>query len=204
MISPRQWLHLIDFWNLRALGLRVYPAPTGELDTAGKCLSPLVREHWQQRDGRPDFWRWTAVVRGRALDEDNSNALWDAMDVPQRALMGSSYPRLWEEFGREHDIGQERGVEAEQDNVDVTLSDDHGVFPLLKPRFIRRHRFNDKPLWANEIQVRGLGGRSSLATVFHPSLGNVDRLLESISRQSVYCSPRGTLLVYAFDASPNY
>ena len=188
-MDPSDFLDIVDYWNLRAVGRSVLPAPTTLLQD--NFFRNIVKEfiedsQWTHRYNKSLKFRAniipsTSQTMEKARDFITSLGLEKDQDGSNPILLHQSYPRIWDEWARDkdnvnpHDIYY--GFEKE---VDISESNGRALLPVSIPDNIELP-FTGNPILANEISYNIYGDVEKYAEVFPQIYGdNLKRSLGSI------------------------
>lgn len=186
---------LIDYWNLRAIGWRVLPAPVQWLDSMADQFAEIVEKEYRQHPHNPHYWFSTSVQKSRGVDEGVVKDLRQRIsgDEPRRASYRTWYPRIWSAWARPHDHLERTEVSAAERSTEVVPSDGRIRFQALGPPFLTRHAALDHaPFgWTTIVEIRQYGGDAWTAEVFPSALQGIDRLLDAIGLEPIWTSREG-------------
>ena len=199
LLDPTSSLDLVDFWNLRALGVYPIPVPFPWLDELRRGLAQFVEKSHRSHPHNPDSVPPTTVIRGRSLDDEKASALEEglAADSPGVLSFQRWYPRIWNAFGRAHDHVLRADVFAMSDETEVALTSERITFracPLpLKPRF-SPHRKADS---ARVVRVQDYLGGSGIASVIPRDLEGAREVIGSFPLKPVWFASEGIVTTCA-------
>jgi hypothetical protein len=186
---------LIDFWNLRAIGRNVIPAPIQWLDQMVDEFSQIAEREYRQHPRNPHYWFTTSVQKSRAVDKSVVEEFCRriAGDERQRARLTTWYPRIWSSWARPHDGVERVEISAAERSTEVFLSGGHIRFQALGPPFLTRNATPGHTSfgWTTIVQVRQYGGDPWAAEVFPLGLERVNRLLGAVGLEPIWTSSEG-------------
>ena len=193
-------LDVIDYWNLRAAGNYVLPAPKQSFESKEFA-------HWVARfvewnySVDPDRNSHTIFQVGRSLDEGEATAfislagIKNAKDERFRYSVRPWYPRLWDKWAREN--ASEGPASYFSSEVDTSIDGDLGRVNLkpLAPEFLGATSRSSRPKYVNEVSYRVYGTEMPMAEVLPDtsmdlshSFGYWHRRRARISRSGItYC-----------------
>lgn len=188
-LDPSDFLDIVDYWNLRASGRSVLPAPitltndgyyrevvkdfikssqwTSRHNSALKHRANIIPSTSQTMDDARDF----VTSLGLDKDEDGSNPI----------LLHHWYPRIWDEWARGKDHTDPHDVHYDSEKeVDLSEFNDKVLLATSIPENIE-FQFTGNPVIANEISYNIYGDLEKYAEVFPKTYGeSVERTLGSI------------------------
>ena len=172
---------LIDYWNLRALGKRVFPVPIQWHDELLDSCAKLIRWHYVPNRWNPQIMHRTEVMGSRSLDWDDVSAFIKKLDLPGKdAILGGHYPRIWDEWARDKDGVIRCSLEAGESEDEVSIEDQRISFRLASPSFETSIGSPNAPMWANVVHLRHYGMGDELATILPEGMPDLDRLLDTM------------------------
>ena len=126
LLDPTSPLDLVDFWNLRALGVYPIPVPLPWFDDLRCRLAQFVDESHRPHPHNADLMLCTTVMRGRSLDEKSARAIKEALSADSSGGLTFRwwYPRVWDSFGRDKDHALRAEVTASRDENEIVLASD--------------------------------------------------------------------------------
>jgi hypothetical protein len=186
---------LIDYWNVRAIGWRVLPAPVQWLDSMSDHFAQIVEKEYRQHPHNPHYWFSTSVQKSRGVHEDVVKEFRQRIsgDEPQRATYTAWYPRMWSAWARPHDHLERTDVSAAERSTEVVPSQGQIRFQALGPPFLtHRDALDHAPFgWTTIVELQQYGGDAWTAEVFPSSLQGVSRLLGAIGLEPIWTSREG-------------
>ena len=186
-------LDLVDFWNLRALGVYPIPVPFAWFDELRRGLAQFVEESYRPDPHNAHLMMRTTVMRGRSLDAEKARAMEEGLsgDCSDGLSFQQWYPRIWDAFGRDHDHALRAEVVASRDETEVALTSEPITFracPLpMKPRF-SPHRWADS---ARVVRVREYLGGPGIASVTPRKLKRAREVMGPFPDEPVWFSSEG-------------
>lgn len=190
-MDPSDFLDIIDFWNLRAVGRSVLPAPINlkNDDFFKKNARNFIKSsQWTHRLNpsltfRANIIPATSRTMEEARDFVTSLDLEKDTDGTLPLLMHHSYPRIWDDWARDKDNVNPHDVyfdtESESEIVD---GKSRLTLPISIPEGIESS-FSGNPKIANEVSYNVYGDLEKYAEVFPQLYGeNLARSLDSVGR----------------------
>lgn len=194
-------LDIVDYWNLRALGLTVVPVPQQAASESSmqKYALDFIHESFGPYRYNPSMYHHATFIPSSCctpkLFTDFITAL---QTTPQEHKKETPevniqpwYPRIWDNWGRQSD-----GFECDSFVVETrkhTLQTLEGSIslPQVEPKFMSRFGGHSKPRFANEIDFRLFGGGDLLAEIIPESGGGMARAIGGFGFQEWRFSSNG-------------
>ncbi len=167
-------IDIIDFWNLRALGIAVIPIPkqAGKTEAIKKFANDFINNSFRQHRFNPQIYFTATLQKGRSISEADAQDFLTFLDIKLDDATKQSkisarfwYPRIWDEWAREKDGGESSEFEAKTAQRDLSGNLKSIDFKTLSPEFLARFGGHGTPRFANEIQLRTYGDTEVLAEV---------------------------------------
>ncbi|MCC4592164.1 hypothetical protein LL974_13545 [Xanthomonas campestris pv. cannae] len=163
-------LDVIDFWNLRAAGYYVIPAPKQMFasESLKSWIASFVEGNYSHE---PGAYHHTTFQIGRSLRDEDVAAFVKALNIESagdgrlKCAMRSWYPRLWDKWARENT--DERVISFYSQDAETSLDGDLNRIDLkvLSPEIPRWGRVSSLPKFVNEISYRIYGAKMPMAEV---------------------------------------
>jgi len=182
---------IIDFWNLRALGRRVMPAPKQFKDNEAlrtQLTDFLIsnRRPWKHNPKVCDF---VSMIKGRhcTMDEltEFAKSLTietkenDKSDSPYYSLQ-HWYPRVWDEWARDKTGAIPDDIYEKEETIELyDVEKMSAQFRPILPAFAFKYAYHGDPRCVNEVGFKFYGSDEYLAETFPDSCG--EEFLTSIS-----------------------
>ena len=193
LLDSTSTLDLVDFWNLRALGVCPIPVPLPWFDELRRGLAHFVEESHRPHPHNADLMLGTTVMRGRSLDDEKARSVEEELSVDCTGGVSFQrwYPRIWQAFGRDRDHVLRAEVVSSRDETEVALTSGRITFracPLpVQPRFAPHRRADS----ARVVRVREYGGGSGIAAVTPRNLEKAGDVIGSFPDELVWFSSEG-------------
>lgn len=191
---------IIDYWNLRAIGLRVIPLPLNEINN--KKITDFVKKEIKKNYypiNSNGVYNHTLVLKSREVPEEEFKGAIKKLHIKSKKVsdymvISSSYPRVWNSWARSRD-----GVEAcrlvSQENthdVDENKKSDESIkMKVLTPSFVKDPQYSESPKYANEIEYSIFGNNFEYAEVIPVLDLDKSQSLDFIERRKWRLSRRG-------------
>lgn len=191
-------IDIIDFWNLRALGWRVFPVPRQWAAALAEPGKRFVELNHQPLRGNPKMSTHTTLLKARHVTEADATKFCGeirptaAKDMP--IALQRWYPRLWDEWARDKDHVQRCEISALESNTECAPDNGRIAFKLLSPVFSDETRLTGHPKWANVVRLKDYWPGSETAQVIPPDMPEVDRLLDSPGLREVSATSEGIVV----------
>jgi hypothetical protein len=167
-------LDVVDYWNLRAAGFYVIPAPRQAFWVPGvkKMVRKFVEDNYGPHHHNPDYYFHSTFQVGRGITQSDVAAFVRALEIPapEKPMQPNLsirwwYPRLWDRWARLET--EERVGVFFSDEREVTIKDEEGSAELraLGPSFASDPRSSLEPRFANELDYRVYGAQEPVAEV---------------------------------------
>ena len=192
LLDPGSTLDLVDFWNLRALGMNPIPVPAPWFDALRPQLAKAVKKAHRPHPLNTNLMLHTTLMHGRSLEEEEVRAHEQRLlaDCPDGWLR-HRYPRIWSPFGRAQDRALRSEVTASSEATEIVLKGDRIAFRAcslpVEASFSPYRKFDS----ARVILVRDDLGASGLASVTPRDLKSARQVLGSLPMHSVWFSSEG-------------
>lgn len=163
-------LDVIDFWNLRAAGYYVIPAPKQIFasESLRNWIESFVEENYSHE---PGAYRHTTFQVGRSLKDEDVEPFLKSLNIESpgdekfKYTMRSWYPRLWDKWAREN--ANERPISFYSRDAETSLDGDLNRVDLkvLSPEISSWGRSSGLPKYVNEISYQIYGAKMPMAEV---------------------------------------
>jgi hypothetical protein len=182
LMDASSWQDVVDYINLKALGLNVLPLPKQicMTDKANTLATDFIVKNYRKYNQNNVYYE-TTLLRARNCTEPEFKAFADTLKVPQEKgehkwLYQTWYPRIWDGWARERDgVG---GVQLEHKTASHEVTESKEIrIPSLKPDFIDDSFHWWRPKFANELKVRTYDGEDYIANAFPTNVERADRVL---------------------------
>ncbi|OGM29424.1 hypothetical protein A2801_02290 [Candidatus Woesebacteria bacterium RIFCSPHIGHO2_01_FULL_41_10] len=165
---------IIDFWNLRALGLRVVPIAKQVSNTEGikKFASQFIDYSFGQSRFNPQIYYTATIQKGRSVLEKDLQDFLKFLDIKPDSASGQPkisvrywYPRIWDEWARDKDGAGGCDLQADTLQKDLLDTDNNADFKVLPPKFINEFGVPGTPRFANEVELKMYSDKNVIAEV---------------------------------------
>ena len=191
VLDPSDPLDLVDFWNLRALGLYVLPVPLG-------WMEPWADAYMSARGAElanSAWWDSPNVVSSLRLADEHRDRLMTALREragPETQLTRGFYPPLWDARSLHLNHFSRAEVTWHTSDIEITAGDERVQFECEGPEFAG-DGMSFGPSWACVVNLRArLGG--AIAEVFAPATGDITRDLDALGRGPITTSTEGIVI----------
>ncbi|MEA2156765.1 MAG: hypothetical protein QOE11_2905 [Solirubrobacteraceae bacterium] len=190
-LDPSDPLDLVEFWNLRALGLRVLPVPVD-------WMEPWADAYVSTRSvelADSAWWDSPNVIGSLRLADEHRERLMTALR--ERAgeeieLTRGFFPPLWDARGLYLNHFSRAEVTWQTSDIEVTAGDERVQFECEGPEFAG-DGMSFGPSWACVVNLRArLGG--GIAEVFPPATGDITRDLDALGSRPITTSTEGIVI----------
>jgi len=175
-------LDIIDYWNLRALGRQVIPAPKQFLKEKSlrEIIINFVKSSRKPLRNNPQIYNHATFIRSRNTTMDDMQAFAKSLEIKKDSNDKSDesmlslqhwYPRVWDDWARSKDGAEADEIYHEEKEVDLTDDKDSVRIRFILPSFVSRYGGFEEPRFANEINFRLYGADKMYAQVFPKSDG---------------------------------
>lgn len=205
LMDSSNWQDVVDFINLRALGLNVLPIPlqiSSNQEVIDLTSSFIINNYRKYNDN--NVYYSTNLLSSRNVSESDLQKFGESLEVPREKAeikwaFQSWYPRIWE--GWQNDRSGLTGNFLEHQRATYEASDSNDIsIPQLKPSFIDDYHHFWKPKYANDISVRTYGSNDYIANAFPTGIDNANQVLGKYASNDEWrFSRRG--IVYLPDTS---
>ena len=163
---------IIDFWNLRAIGWNVVPAPIQFLEhpDVQNLARQFIDENFFPYDNHRSLYSHTTVLNSKNVTEGQVTALVKSLKIPEnhgktKVSLQRFYPRIWVSWARQYDNADACDLEADIKTVDIPEGRRKLRLKTLDPKFM--HRFDGTPnvSFANMIDMKFYGASDLVAEV---------------------------------------
>lgn len=154
-------LDIIDFTNLRATGIKVFPIAKQVLDQdqTKKFILEIANRYYQKSD---DYSRIN-LLKSRSVDLNLLQNYVSRLKVDfkdyefkNKFVIQNWYPRMWEDFGRKADNALAGDIEVKKESESIQNLEEYINVKSLSPDF--RLNYSGTPRYATELNVRVYSG----------------------------------------------
>jgi hypothetical protein len=155
-------LDIMDYWNLRAIGMDVVPLPIqiSTEQTALNLCEDLIEENYNLYKDAENILNNTMIIKSRSLSDQTLRKFEQSLKVQRIDKDHPKYmlewvPRVWDLSGRESDDAECCTLIAESRQLEVTVAEDNYFHvQTLEPPNSSPIFFSGRPRFANEISLR--------------------------------------------------
>lgn len=185
---------LIDFWNLRAVGKRIFPVATKWIDVCKEEYINFVnKNHVPLKNNPYGLMTDTNILKSRR-SKDSDLAKFQAIlsECPKGSITTQTWqPRIWDAWAREHDCVTRGEIYNYKKSEKCYESDGEVEFKILEPSFAREIPWAHKPVWASVIEFRNYSSHDDMACIFPPNLPKMRKLLSHTFSEEVISTTDG-------------
>ena len=165
---------IIDFWNLRAIGWNVIPAPVQFIEHAGvrDLANGFIDENFFPLRHNRSVHNRTTILKSQSITAEQVERFIGFLDTKPKA--GSEepkitiqrwYPRIWDSWARRHDHAGTIHLEADTRSQDIPEGRTELHLRTLDPKFMSRFGSAAKIAFANTIDLKFYGDSKLVAEV---------------------------------------
>ena len=197
VLDPASILDLVDFWNLRALGMNPVPVPVPWLDELTPQLAELAKALHRPHPHNPGYVLSAEMICGRSLEAAEVRAHEERLRAKSApgALLLKRYPRVWHPWSRAHEDARRMNIAASRAVTDeVVLTGDRISFeacPLPLRTSRSPYRKADS---ARVVRVRSYLDGSSIASVTPSELRSAGPVIAYPSLHPAWFSSEGIVV----------
>jgi hypothetical protein len=168
-------LDILDYWNLRALGLTVVPVPQQAATEPGMRDYALdfIHESFAPYRHNPDMFHHATLIPSSCcaprLFLDFVGALQTTHREHKHGMPELNiqpwYPRIWDDWGRQSDGFDCASFRTKTAKHSLQTLDGSISLPQVEPKFVSRFGGHGKPRFANEVEFRLYGGADLFAEI---------------------------------------
>lgn len=181
ILDVNKWQDIVDYINLKALGLNVIPIPLQICMTTDvhDFAVEFINSHYRKYNQNNVYYE-TTLLRARNCPETQFKQFADSLKIPQKQgehkwLYQTWYPRIWDGWTRQHDVAGGYVIHKSASH-DVTDSSEIHI-PSLKPDFIDDSFHWWRPKFANELNVKTYDSDDYIANAFPLNVEFANRVL---------------------------
>ena len=170
---------IVDFWNLRAIGMDVMPVPKQLSDNSQlhDLVANFFKNHRIPWKHNKEVCDYASIIRAGhcTMEEVQEYAktfqLQPEPNDPSRDGFFSLqhwYPRIWDEWARDRDGANPRDILGEEEHS-IDISDAKALklhLPAIWPKFAFRKFGYGDPRCVNEVSLRFYGAEEYIAEAF--------------------------------------
>gem|GEM_PF-5248328 len=189
LVRPSHSADIIDFWNVRALGVKVVPVSCRHIPQFIGTYEALKHDLALNPRFRYDEPGHATAMKARGVDSQLLDDFAGQMASSGSPLTKQAWhPPVWDPQHLKLNNWSRIPVEADSDRIEVGASDGSLQFTPLAPS-LSEEPFGLTPSWANAVRLRDWSWSSDLAAVLPPDLNDIARLLGIVGEhQPTACS----------------
>ncbi len=166
LLDAANYIDIIDYWNLRALGWSILPVPVQYIEDKEfmKAVAIMVEKYYRNSLSQNRFDPATVILKSRSLSEAMFNTFCKSLplskpDDPKKWKTAANphFPRLWDEWARPYDQIGFCSVRHKDQEKEVTDLSQHIRYTPLRPEFRVERSDHVKAQFANEVELRAYG-----------------------------------------------
>ncbi|OXU14433.1 hypothetical protein [Sedimentisphaera salicampi] len=159
-------LDIIDYWNLRASGWNVIPIAKQicTLDSVKTLASEFIEDNFIHGRHNPNIFHGTTILKSRSTSETALKDFTASLKIQKpenpkkfKYSMQHWYPRMWDNWAREHDGVGACKLEVKDERYDLQTITDHISLRTIDPDFASRFGGHGTHRFANEVDIRIYG-----------------------------------------------
>jgi hypothetical protein len=174
---------VIDYWNLRAMGRTVVPAPRQLKDhpQVVEVVTDFLRHSRKPWPHKPDVFDVASIIRSRHSTMDEMEAWAKSLKCARETdnpatpfyMLQHWYPRVWDEWARSKDSAEPADAYGREESIEIAETSERRIrFKPLLPKFANERAHSGEPRCANEVGFRLYGESEFLAEVLPNSSGD--------------------------------
>ena len=165
---------IIDFWNLRAIGWNVMPAPLQFIEQAGvhDLANGFIEENYLPLQRNHSRYNRTTILKSQSVTAEQVKRFIGFLDIKPKAgseepriVLQEWYPRIWDSWARRHDHASTPHLEADTRSQDIPEGRTELRLRTLDPKFMSRFGSSAKTAFANTIDLKFYGASDLVAEV---------------------------------------
>ncbi len=183
-------LDVIDYWNLRAAGWKVYPVAKQAEEENGlytMCEKVIEMAHRPHRNNK-NIYHHTNIIKSRSttkkeMSDFNKKININKHDIQTKPKVSLQhwYPRIWDEWVRQYIQGTITTVYSKEKEIELQKDQTEFKFKSPSPGFDLHHVDTGNPRFALELDSRVYGSEDLLAEVIPLGGNEVARTIEKYS-----------------------
>lgn len=166
-------LDIIDYWNLRAIGRSVVPAPIQLLENATlkEMIVDFLKASRRPWSHNPQYFDTATFIRSRSTKMEDMQKYADGLKLNTATehyySLQHGYPRIWDEWARDKDAAEPGDLTCLlMKNVEVEGKPSVLSVPSIAPKFVNQLGRYGRIQCANEIEFRSYGGGEIFAQAY--------------------------------------
>jgi len=111
-IDTNNFLDIIDYWNLRAIGRDVFPIPkqASKFDNVKELLVDIIEENFYPDRFNPNIYHSITFIKSRSISMNELEEFIKSLNISPSKQTNKHkfgiqhwYPRIWDEWARKYD-----------------------------------------------------------------------------------------------------
>jgi hypothetical protein len=145
-MDERKPYDIIEYWNFRALGWRIWPLPRTLALSMTEYCEKFIEDAHRPFPPPSNAWENASFLCSRSCRFDEMQDYVSTLKRPSASHVSIDprFPRLWEEWGRSADHAEPQTVEYKTETTDAFLLGDSITIGTVLPEFME-----DQPLTSN-------------------------------------------------------
>ena len=165
---------IIDFWNLRAIGWNVIPAPVQFFEHAAvrDLANGFIDENFFPLRHNRSVYNSTTILKSQGVTVEQVDQFIRLLDIKSKAaskqpkiILQRWYPRIWDSWARRHDHAGAIHLEADTRSQDIPEGRTDLRLRTLDPKFMSRFGSSANTAFANMIDLKFYGANELVAEV---------------------------------------
>lgn len=186
-------LDIIDYWNLRALGKQVIPAPIQLKDESSlrNIVTTVTKASRRPLRGNPKIYNCASFICSRNSTMEDMQAYVKSLNIQKDPddpidepfyVLQHWYPRVWDNWARNKDGAEADDIYYEEKDIDLSDVKDSIHIRFIHPEFVDLYVGSNEARFANELTFNLYGADKMYAQVLPKSSGeHFNRLIGGIT-----------------------
>ncbi|MBN1916058.1 hypothetical protein JW796_03665 [Candidatus Dojkabacteria bacterium] len=167
-----KFIDIVDYWNLRALGLNVLPVPI-QLNKDKSTITlaeEFIKDNYNKyKNHYGEMYTHVTIQISRSLQPEQSknfaSQLTYVKGTGNGITVSNAFPRIWDAWARDKDGAESCTLEAEEEEYDISESSESlnlkGTFPI----FLDKKKYGQGFRVANDLNFRIYSNKELYAEV---------------------------------------
>ena len=191
---------IIDFWNLRAIGWNVIPAPVQFLEHASvRALAKgFIDDNFLPFLYDRSRYNKTTILNSENVGDEQVAKFVESLEIrpkdgvqEAKVVLQKWYPRVWDAWARRPDQAAVVHIEAETRSHDIAENRSSLRLRTLAPEFMSHVALRTKVAFANMIDLRVYGAKEMIAEVIPEGDDSLARAIGGIRSRAWRFSKSG-------------